>query len=361
MAVRIKELRDMTLYFQDGFSGTSAVNDASIAASDTVLGVDTHALFDDRTLVPIGARFTTAGIATIRTVTATQNSVQYTLDMTTPTAGTFDLTVTTSAGSQTASAIAYNVSAAAFVTALEALSNVAVGDVAITETTDVYTITFQGNLANDSSVSITVDGSGLTAPNSHVLTAVQDGTSTWEVTFTPAIATGSLPVDDDVITWYPRRLEFEVETGDFEWTEGANPVIRKPRGVIAGLRQGEDQEMSVTSSFSFSWLRAESTVVEGGADDKTPYECLHQLGFASDWLPSSHGSPCEPYTVDIVIEDRPSCGSEQAEVYVFPQFAFEEISPTVSGGVVNFSGLCVATRPIITRVANTDDAVGVIY
>ncbi len=61
MAVRIKELRDMTLYFQDGFSGTSAINDASIAVSDTVLGVDTHSLFDDRTLVPIGARFTTAG------------------------------------------------------------------------------------------------------------------------------------------------------------------------------------------------------------------------------------------------------------------------------------------------------------
>ena len=63
MAVRIKELRDMTLYFQDGFSGTSAVDDASIAATDTVIGVDTHSLFDDRTLVPIGARFTTAGIS----------------------------------------------------------------------------------------------------------------------------------------------------------------------------------------------------------------------------------------------------------------------------------------------------------
>ena len=69
MAVRIKDLREMTFFFQDGFSGTSAINDATIVATDTVIGVDTHALFDERTLVPIGARFTTAGIATMTATT----------------------------------------------------------------------------------------------------------------------------------------------------------------------------------------------------------------------------------------------------------------------------------------------------
>lgn len=356
MAVRIKELRDMNLYFQDGFSGTSAVDDASITASDTTIGVDTHALFDDRTLIPIGARFTTAGIAAIRTVTASKGGTVYTLDMSVPTAGTF----TVSVGGQTTSALAYDLTASALQTAIEGLSTVGSGNVAVTEATDVYTITFQADL-NNVVTTMTVDGSSLTAADSETLTTVEAGAVTYEVTFTPAIASGSVPSDDDVITWYPRRLEFEVETGDFEWTEGQNPIIRKPRGVIAGLRQGEDQEMSVTSSFSFSWMRAESTAVEGGVEDKTPYECLHQIGFASDWLPSSHGSPCEPYTVDIVIEDRPDCGSEQAEVYVFPQFAFEEISPSVSNGEVSFNGLCVAKRPIITRTTNTADAVGIVY
>jgi len=356
MAVRIKELRDMTLYFQDGFSGTSAIDDAAIAALDTTLGVDTHALFDDRTTVPIGARFTTAGIATVRTVTAAQSSAVYTLDLTVPSAGTFDITV----DGQTESAVAFDVVDTVLQAALEALSSVGVGNVSVVETADVYVITFQGDLAN-TAVTLTVDGASLTAADSETLTTTQDGTTTYEVTFTPAIASGSVPADDAVITWYPRRLEFEVETGDFEWTEGANPVIRKPRGVIAGLRQGEDVEMEVTTSFSFSWLRAESTATEGSVDDKTPYEVLHQEGFAADWEPSSHGSPCEPFTIDIVIEDRPTCGSEQAEVFVFPQFAFTEIAPTVSGGVVNLSGMCVAKKPIITRTANTDDAVGIIY
>ena len=358
MAVRIKELRDMTLYFQDGFSGTSAIDDSAIAASDTTLGVDTHALFDDRTTVPIGARFTTAGIATVRTVTAAQSSAVYTLDLTGATVGGGTFTVTVDG--QTTSALAYDLADTALITALEGLSSVGAGNVTASEATDVYTITFQGDLAN-TAVTLTVDGASLTNPDTEVLTTVHAGDTTYEVTFTPAIASGSVPADDAVITWYPRRLEFEVETGDFEWTEGANPVIRKPRGVIAGLRQGEDVEMEVTTSFSFSWMRAESTATEGSVDDKTPYEVLHQEGFASDWNPSSHGSPCEPFTIDIVIEDRPSCGSEQAEVFVFPQFAFTEIAPTVSGGVVNLSGICVAKKPIITRTANTDDAVGIVY
>jgi hypothetical protein len=356
MAVRIKELREMALYFQDGFSGGSLVDDAAIIATDTVIGVDTHTIFDDRELVPIGARFTTAGIATIRTVTASQNSTVITLDMSTPSSGTFAITV----DGVTDATVAYDVADTVFEAALEALASVGAGNVSVVEATDVYTITFQGDLVN-TAVVVTVDGANLTAADSEVFTVTQDGTQTWEITFLPAIATGSVPADDAVITWYPRRFEFEPEGGDFEWNEGANPIVRKPRGVIAGLRQGEEQELTITTSFSFSWMGTETTTLEGATDDKTPYEILYKEGWASDWLPSSHGSPCEPFTIDLVIEDRPQCGSEQAEVFVFPQFAFDEIGPSIASGIVSLSGLCVAKKPIITRTANTDDAAGIVY
>lgn len=357
MAVRIKDLREMTFFFQDGFSGTSAINEATIIATDTTFGVDTHDIFDERTLVPIGARFTTAGIATIRTVTATQNSQQWILDLTTPSAGTFDITL----NGETASALAFDITGSALQTALEALSGIGAGQVTVVEVTNVHTITFAGTLKNITTNTLTVDGSSLTAANSEVLTNPQDGTETWEITFTPAITTGSVPADDEAITWYPRRLEFEIETGDFEWTEGATPIVRKPRGVISGIRNGEDVEMNITSTFSFSWMRSESTVVEGAVDDKTPYEVLKRKGFAADWLPSSHGSPCDTYTIDLVIQDSPLCGSEQAEIFVFPQFAFTEINPVVSDGVVNLTGICAAIEPIITRVANNADAMGIIF
>lgn len=360
MAVRIKDLREMTFFFQDGFSGTSAINEATIIATDTTFGVDTHVIFDERTLVPIGARFTTAGIATIRTVTATQNSQQWTLDLTTAVVvgGTFDITL----NGETSSTVAFDVSASALQTLLEALSGIGVGQVTVSEASGpIHTITFAGTLANLDTNSLSVDGSSLTNADTEVVINTQDGTETWEITFTPAIATGSVPADDEAITWYPRRLEFEIETGDFEWTEGATPIVRKPRGVISGIRNGEDVEMSITSTFSFSWLRSESTVVEGAVDDKTPYEVLKRKGFAADWLPSSHGSPCDTYTIDLVIQDSPLCGSEQAEIFVFPQFAFTEINPVVSDGVVNLTGICAAIEPIITRTANTADAMGIIF
>ena len=353
--IRIIELEDMLLYFQEGFSGTSAVDDATLAASDTKMGVDTHALRDSRTTVPIGARFTTAGIATVRTVTGSQNSTQLTLDLTVPTAGTFDMTV----DGQTAASIAFDVSDTAFITALEALSSVAVGDVAIVEVTGVYTITFQGTLANKVVVA-TVDGSGLTATNSEVFTVVQDGTTTWEFDFTPAIAVGSVPADDAVITWYPRRLEFEPEGGEFEWSQTKERIIRKPRGQIKGSRKGVEQEMTVTTSFPFEFLRAQTTATDE-LDELTPYEVLEQEGFASDWMPSSHGGVCEPYSIDLVIVDKPACLSQQAQVWIFPQFDYTDLGPTVSEGIINLTGSCVARKPITHRVANNDDAINIIF
>lgn len=351
--IRIKDLRDMTFLIQEGFNGTSAVDDASINADDTVIGVDTHVLRDERTTAPVGARFTTAGIATVRTVTATQNSTQYTLDTSASTGGTFTLTHE----GNTTTDLAFDATPAQVEAALEALASIGAGNITVAGSAQNYTITFAGTLANTAQT-LTVDGSSLTAANSEVFTQEQDGTTTWEVTFTPALSAGELPSNDDVITWYPRRVEFEVETGDFQWTEGDNPIIRKPRGVIKGLRRGEEQEMSITTTFAFSWMRATDPTI---FSDITPYEAIKRKGFAADWMPSSHGGVCEPYSVDLVIIDRPDCGSENAEVFIFPQFAFNNINPVVQDGIVNLGGVCAAKEPIIKRPANNDDAINVIF
>jgi len=56
------ELRDATIRVKDGLAGTAAVNDMSIMAGDTSLGVDTVSLNTTLTTqIPIGARFTIAG------------------------------------------------------------------------------------------------------------------------------------------------------------------------------------------------------------------------------------------------------------------------------------------------------------
>jgi len=345
---RRKELKFLTVGFQDGFSGTSAINEATPAVSDTDMGVDTHSLHDSAIIVPKGARFTTAGITTVRTVTATQNSTQYTLDMTVPTAGTF--TVTHNAN--TTSALAYDLTAAALQTALEGLASVGAGNVTVTEATDVYTITFAGTLANTAQT-ITVDGSGLTAADSETLTQTQDGSTTWEVTFTPAIATGSVPADDDVITWLPQRVEMKVGEGDVEFTENQEAIIDTDRGLLDGMRSGTEQAMTISSSFVYDWLRASS------GDPITVYEALKRKGDAAGWHNAAL-DPCEPYQVDMFIIDRPDCGSEEAEIMFFRRMRTTSISASVAGASVSLEGTCMVVEPEIQRVANTDDVVNAV-
>lgn len=334
---RRKELRYLTVGLQDGFTGTGAINDTP-AATDTTLDVDTLVLHDSVTIVPDGARFTTAGITTVRTCSATNNSQVWTLDMTAPSAGTFDITL----NGETASALAFDITGAALQTALEGLASVSVGDVTVVELTDVHTITMAGTLKNIATNTLTVDGSSLTAANSEVFTVVQTGLVTWQLTFTPAIATGSVPLDDDAIAFLPQRVTMKVGSGNIEWTESDDPQVDTDRGILDGVRLGVEQPMQVSASFVFNWLRASS------GQPITVYEALHQIGGASDWH-NAADDPCEPYCVDIYVIDTPPCGSEQSEVIIFEKFYKNEVNPTVEGGLVNLSGICNATAPTITR------------
>ena len=265
--------------------------------------------------------------------------------MTTPTAGTF--TVTHSGN--TTSALAYDISAAAFQTALEGLSSVGSGNVTVTESTDVYTITFAGDLANTAQT-ITVDGSGLTAANSEVLTQVQDGTDTWNITFTPAIAAGSVPSDDDVITFYPRKMEVKVGEGNIEHTKNKDPQVDTDRGVLDGARTGNQQPMNVSFAFVYDWLRSSTT------DDPTADEVLEREGEAADWS-NAAADECEPYQVTLKVIDAPDCGSAQAEIILYRYFLPQSINASVEAASVSVSGICVATKPTVRRVTNDTDTI----
>ena len=67
------ELRDALIYIQDGLSGNATIDEATPAANDTDVNIDSPVLnTDDTALVPVGARFTvsTANQDTEYTVTA---------------------------------------------------------------------------------------------------------------------------------------------------------------------------------------------------------------------------------------------------------------------------------------------------
>ena len=346
---RRKELNTVNFYILDGFAGTGAVNEATPAVDDTTMGVDTEVLTDSATIVPVGARFTTAGIATIRTVTATQNSQQWTVTID-ATGGTFTLTLN---GEET-SALAYDADSATIQTAVEALASVTSGDVTITGD-GPHTITAAGDLANISTNTLTSDPASLTGGGSTAAVAtVQDGTTTWELTFTPAIATGSVPSDDDVITYYPRFIEAKIGEGDIGHTKTKDPQVDTNRGVLDGARAGTEQPMTVDFQFVYDWLRSSTT------DTPTVDEALEREGEAADWT-NAAADPCEPYQVTLKLVDAPDCGSEQAEVILYKYFLPQTINPSVADAAVSVTGICVATKPTIYRVTNDADAIGIIY
>jgi hypothetical protein len=102
------------------------------------------------------------------------------------TGGTYTVTI----NGQTTAGVAYNANAATLQTALEALSNVAPGDVAVTGgpgATSPYTLTWGGALAN-TNVTITASGAGLTggAQTAIVATTQQGGVA--DIAVAPILA-----------------------------------------------------------------------------------------------------------------------------------------------------------------------------
>ncbi len=95
------------------------------------------------------------------------NEVQTITLSPTPTGGTFTLTY----DGQTTSAIAYNASAATVDAALEALSNIGAGDVAVTGSAGgPWTVTFGTALANQNVPQLTGNGAGLTGAATQSIT-----------------------------------------------------------------------------------------------------------------------------------------------------------------------------------------------
>ena len=144
----------------------------SIGAGNVIVGYEYQTATEDRLFViftgtlngvnvaemTLGGASTTGIINTFRDGSS-QNEIQVVTITGGPTGGTFTLTFE----GQTTGPIAYNASTATVVTALEALSNIGVGDVGITGSAGgPYTVTFQAALAGSDRQQMTGSGASLT-------------------------------------------------------------------------------------------------------------------------------------------------------------------------------------------------------
>ena len=361
------QLRDTTIYIEDGLSGTGLSNETGLAVLDSP-----------------SSSTTTPGV--LATTDEIQEIAQY---ATNPIGGTFTLTFTVNGETFTTAAIAYNASAATVETAIDVAATALPvtswtnGDISVSGgdlTTAALTLTFDGtsvDLADQGQT--TINGSALMITNAvtdldidtvvlnstvtdqvpvgarftlpdevgspiHTVTArtPSSGTTT-NITFTPVLAGGG--ANNAVITFLSQRITIKIGEGDLTWTESRELIYDRDRDLLDTVRLGQEQPVSVDLNFTFEYVTTES------GQNITPVDALKQTGQATEWV-SSSSDLCEPYAVDIyVIHDVP-CGTDQDQDFRFPDFRWESLDYSIQDATIAVSGQCNVADVVTTRAAS---------
>ena len=182
---------------------------------------------------------------------------------------------------------------------------------------------------------------GETAETLHtVQTRTPSNGATTSITFSPALGAGTY-VDDGALTFQSQQVEINVGEGEAKWTESDEYKYDKNRGKLDTVRKGDDVPMELTIDCVFDQIKS------GTSELITPIEAVKGKDAAAQWV-SSSSSACEPYAVNVVIEDTRSCSSGTA-TYLFQDFRCEKRDYSIKNATIAMSGKCNATEPVITR------------
>jgi hypothetical protein len=183
---------------------------------------------------------------------------------------------------------------------------------------------------------------GETAKTVHVVTQrTLSGDETTDITFSPALGAGTYATDA-AVTFQPQQIEIKIGEGDLKYTEADEYKYDKDRGLLDTVRKGDDVPMEVSTNFTFDQVKS------GTGEVITPIEAIKGVDAAAEWVTSSADS-CEPYAVDVIVDDVRPCGSAETATYTFPDFRSEKRDYDLKNANIAVSGKCNATEPIITR------------
>jgi len=164
---------------------------------------------------------------------------------------------------------------------------------------------------------------------------------TTSITFSPTLGAGSYTTGA-VLTFAANQVEITIGEGDLKYTEADQYKYDLDRGELDTVRRGDDVPMEVTTNFTFDQVKS------GTGEAITPIEALKGTGAASEWVTSS-ADLCEPYAVDVVVEDVRPCGASASSTYTFPDFRSEKRDYDIKNATIAVSGKCNALEPIISR------------
>ncbi len=164
---------------------------------------------------------------------------------------------------------------------------------------------------------------------------------TTSITFSPALGAGTYSTGA-VLTFLANQVEITIGDGDLKYTEADQYKYDLDRGELDTVRKGDDQPMEITTNFTYDQVKSSS------GEAITPIEALKGTGAASEWVTSS-SDLCEPYAVDLVVEDVRPCGGSASATYTFPDFRSEKRDYDIKNATIAVSGKCNALEPTIVR------------
>lgn len=344
------ELRNATIRLVDGYSNTAAVNDTPVNGM-TVMGIDTLGTPGE---IVIGSRFSVVG-NTERHYVTDHNDDEVQQLVVDATSGNYTLgftgTVAAPISTQTTANILFNASANDIRDALVGLAAIVAGDVLVTLVSTVgdtrtYTIQFKQQWAGlniGALIPVDVDLAG--GADSAVISNINQGGNTRQITFTPAFLTADgIPADNAVITFTGRTLEIKIGEGNLTYDEKRTMQYTLDRGNLDTVREGDQVPMDV--KFDFVWEFLTSVT---GVEPPTIEDVLKHKGLAADWT-SSSSDQCEPFAVDIEVEHIPPCGGEETELVILPDFRQESLAHDLRAGTVAATGKCNATQASVSRI-----------
>ena len=173
-----------------------------------------------------------------------------------------------------------------------------------------------------------------------------DDALTLRVNVTPAIV--SAVSDSDVLTWLPQRIAIKIGEGDLSWTESREIIYDRDRDLLDTTRLGEEQPVEVDLAFVFDFVTTES------GQQITPVDALKRIGEATEWV-SSSTDLCEPYSVDFRVIHCVPCGTDEDQDFLFEDFRYESLEYSLQDATIAVSGSCNVSSILTTRADFTSE------
>lgn len=140
----------------------------------------------------------------------------------------------------------------------------------------------------------------------------------------------------------PFELEIKFDEGNLQYTVARNIEVKKDRGELDYLKEGDQEPMKLQFEGRFSAVKSSS------GDPVTVQEFLYKNGNAAAY--KSTGGVCAADTVDIVVEVDHACGTTvEDEIITFEDFAYESVGGDFKAGTISVQGICNAVKPTSVR------------